>query len=48
MEVGVEIGTTSLLGNEGLENRSGRLLLTKAEDIVSPNGNIGLICVDQV
>ena len=40
MEVGLEIGTSDVLGNEASENRSGRqCILIYIDDIVSAIGN---------
>ena len=40
MEVGLEIGTSDVLGNEASENRSGRqCMLAYIDDIVSAIGN---------
>lgn len=44
MEVELEMDTSSVLGNESLENRSGRLS-NKIEDMVSTNSDIGIIRV---
>ena len=41
MEVGLEIGTSGVLGNEAPENRSERLSI-KIEHIVSSTGDSGL------
>ena len=40
MEVGLEIGTSGVIGNEAPENRSGRLRIIFVGDIVSANGDI--------
>ena len=40
MEVGLEIGTSGVIGNEAPENRSGRLRRIFVDDIVSANGDI--------
>ena len=40
MGVGLEIGTSDVLGNEASENRSGRLFV-RIEDIVSAIGDNG-------
>ena len=40
MEVGLEIGTSGVIGNEAPENRSGRLRIIFVDDIVSANGDI--------
>ena len=45
MEVGLEIGTSDVLGNEASENRSGRLFV-RIDDIVSAIGDNGLTCVE--
>lgn len=45
MGVGLEIGTSDVLGNEASENRSGRLFV-RIDDIVSTLGDKGLICVE--
>ena len=45
MGVGLEIGTSSVIGNEALENRSGRLF-ERIEDIVSATGDSGITCVE--
>ena len=46
MGVGLEIGTSDVLGNEASENRSGRLSLKMIEDIVSTIGDDGVICAE--
>lgn len=46
MEVELEMDTSSVLGNESLENRSGRLS-NKIEDMVSTNSDIGIIRVER-
>lgn len=45
MEVGLEISTSDILGNEVSENRSGRLSLM-TEDIVSACSDTGVTCAD--
>ena len=48
MGVGLEIGTSDILGNEVSENRSGRLSKKMIEDIVSATGDSGITCVEQL
>lgn len=45
MEVGLEISTNDILGNEVSENRSGRLS-EMIEDIVSATGDSGTTCAE--